>query len=111
LQRFLRRITAANLHGLVRLCAAEPTQERYWPTLTALEGSQAVIEEHFDDHDIVELVDAVAFASGGEFESMEFNIEQLSEEFVHPVRQMLDHSGVVFDNEQHQPNVAADNAE
>jgi len=49
LGEFAGRITRAQLHGAVRLDSGDPDGERPWPGLTALDGSQAVLEEHFLD--------------------------------------------------------------
>jgi len=58
LRSFGTRIARAGLRGRVKLRPADPADDCYWTTLTALEGSQAVIEEHFSDRDLLELVDA-----------------------------------------------------
>lgn len=109
LQRFSARIEAARLRGLVRLRPADPDEERFWATLTALEGNQSVLDEHFADHELIELADAISFVSDGEFDEMDFYLEELAEKFLMPVRQMLEHSGVVFDLAAIQPNVTTDN--
>ena len=54
LQRFAARIEAGKLSGLVRLRPADPSEERFWATLTALEGNQSVLEEHFADHELID---------------------------------------------------------
>src|SRR5688500_15637874 len=66
LQKFSARITRAQLDGRVTLAHAAPQAERYWASLTALDMNQSVIEEHFTDHDVMELADVVSFVAGNE---------------------------------------------
>ncbi len=109
LQRFAARIEAGKLSGLVRLRPADPSEERFWATLTALEGNQSVLEEHFADHELIELADAITFVGEGEFDELDFYLEDLAEKFLQPARQMLQHSGVVFDLSPEKTNVFTDN--
>jgi hypothetical protein len=103
LQHLARRIATANLHGLVRLEPAHPDEESYWPSLTALEGNQSVIEEHFTDQDIMELAESLSF-SMGDFDFFEFRLEELNEQHVLPIRQLLEQSGIVVDAVAEQQN-------
>lgn len=111
LQLFTARIANANLRGLVRLRSADPTDERFWASLTALEGNQSVIEEHFTDHELMKLADAVSYAGEGEFGEIDFRLEELGEQYLQPLRHALSHAGVVIDAECAQPNFAPDGAD
>ena len=97
LTRLAERVTAARLHGLVHLRQAGGDDEPHWASLTALEGNQSVIEEHFDDDDLMALADAIVFAIGHEFAEIEFNLEELSGKYVAPLRHALDKAGVAID--------------
>jgi len=98
LTRLADRVAAVRLHGLVRLRQAGGDQEEpHWASLTALEGNQSVIEEHFDDDDLMALADAIAYAVGHEFAEIEFNLEELSGKYVAPLRHALDKAGVAID--------------
>jgi hypothetical protein len=111
LRRLSARIAAANLHGLVKLRPADPDDDCFWTTLTALEGNQSVIEEHFSDQELLELADAISCATDSEFTELEFRLEELGDQFVAPLRSALEDAGVILDLVPDQPNVAADNAE
>jgi len=98
LTRLATRVAAARLHGLVHLRQAGGDQEEpHWASLTALEGNQSVIEEHFDDDDLMALADAIVFAVGHEFPEIEFNLEELSGKYVAPLRHALEKAGVAID--------------
>lgn len=109
LQRVAARIENVRLRGLVRLRPADPSEERFWATLTALEGNQSVLDEHFADHELIELADAISYVGEGEFDEVDFYLEDVAEKFLAPVRQMLEHSGVAFDLSAIEPNVTTDN--
>lgn len=111
LDRFATRIANANLRGLVKLRPADPSEERFWATLRALEGNQSVLEEHFADHELIEFADAMAFAAEEEFTELDFRLEELGEKFLLPLRHMLELSGIEIDVAREEPNVAADNSE
>jgi uncharacterized protein YgfB (UPF0149 family) len=97
LTRLADRVAAARLHGLVRLRQAGGEEEPHWASLTALAGNQSVIEEHFDDDDLMALADAIAYAVGHEFSEIEFNLEELLGKYVAPLRHALDKAGVAID--------------
>lgn len=92
---FAARIAQARLHGLVALRPADPAGEPAWPTLTALEGSQAVLDEHFLDEEVVELADILEFL-GEEVPSdgLAFRLEELESRFRSALRRELESSGV-----------------
>ena len=52
LGEFAARIARARLRGAVSLEPGDPAGEQPWPGLTALEGSQAVLAEHFLDEEV-----------------------------------------------------------
>ena len=97
LKRIAARVAIARLHGPVRLQSAAPAEERYWPTLVALEGHQSVIEEHFSDEDILNLADSIAFAREGEFSEIEFELSNLEQNYVAPLRRTLAEAGINLD--------------
>lgn len=98
LTRLAKRVAAARLHGLVQLRQAGGGQEEpHWASLTALEGNQSVIEEHFSDDDVMALADAVAYAVPGGLSEVEFKLEELPGKYVAPLRRALDQAGVAID--------------
>jgi hypothetical protein len=99
------RITQARLQGLVRLQPAEPAVEHPWPVLTALEGRQSVIDEHFTDENVAELADLLSFIRGEDPVDATFRLEDLGVQFAAPLRQQLEEAGVEFEPDT--PQVAA----
>jgi hypothetical protein len=99
LREFATRIARAQLRGDVHLQQAEAEAGRYWASLTALAGSQSVIEEHFTDEDLMDLADLIAFVTGETQLDLTFRIEQLAERFVTPLRLQLEQAGVIIDEE------------
>jgi len=99
LQRLAARVTRAKLRGRVRLQPADPRAERYWPTLTALEGHQSLIEEHFSDEELMELADAAVLVVEADYEAVEFALEEMADHFVAPLRSALEQAGVALDLE------------
>jgi hypothetical protein len=94
LDDFARRIARGRLVGPVTLEPADTDAGRYWATLTAREGSQAVIEEHFADEDLMDLADIIAFVRGAEEATVTFRLEDFAANFVAPVRAALEREGV-----------------
>jgi hypothetical protein len=78
LGEFAGRVARAQLTGEVNLRQGTPEVGIGWATLTAHEGSQSVVEEHFTEEEI-------------------FRLEELTERFVVPLRRELEGRGVVFD--------------
>jgi hypothetical protein len=93
----VNRITGAGLHGLVRLQSADPATERCWPVLTALEGSQSVIEEHFTDENILALADLLGFLTGEEGVDTTFRLEDMTARFLQPLQLKLEQAGIALD--------------
>ena len=99
LTRLATRVAAARLHGLVQLrqAGSGDQEEPHWASLTALEGNQSVIEEHFDDDDLMALADAIVFAIGHEFGEIEFKLEELLAKYAAPLRHALQKAGIAID--------------
>src|SRR5690606_240224 len=92
-----KRIALADLHGPVRLLPINPEAERFIPQLIALRGSQAVLEEHFDEGDLLRLADALTFFSEDGVDEFEFRLEELSARYGAPLRDSLVSAGVELD--------------
>ena len=103
LSDFTKRIMRAQLSGKVRLKQAEPNAERYVTSLTAMNGSQAVIEEHFTDDDLMDLADVIAYVTSEYDIDLTFRLEELGIRFLVPLRAQLVHAGIVFDHEYPAP--------
>lgn len=97
LRGFGRRIARAGLCGRVTLRAADPDNDVFWAQMIALEGSQAVIEEHFTDEDLCDLADAVSFVTGQEDFEVTFRLEEFCDHFVAPLRSALEEAGIEID--------------
>ena len=97
LQRVAERVNRAQLCGLVNLRQPDADEGRLWATLTALEGRQSVLEEHFNDEDIMEIADAVAFVRGVACLDIMFRLEAMMAEFLVPLEAELKHAGVELD--------------
>jgi hypothetical protein len=97
LTSFADRVARAGLTGEVRLHETDSEAEGYGASLTALQGSQAVIEEHFTDEDLLDLAELVAYATDCEEVDLTFRIEELADVFVHPLRRELAQAGVALD--------------
>ena len=99
-----RRIETNRLGGLVRLLAVDPTVERYAPQLIALSGSQAVLDEHFDETDLVRLADALAFASSTPGTEFDFRLEDMFSRYSPALRSALQGAGVELNEEVKMPD-------
>jgi len=93
------RIARARLGGLVRLQPADPALAHSWPVLTALEGRQSVLEEHFTDEGIAELSSLLIFLLGEEGADTTFRLEDMTAQFLAPLRNQLQLAGVDLENE------------
>lgn len=96
LRDFAARVERAGLRGRVTLKPVNPDEESYCVSLTALEASQSVIEEHFSDEDLVVLADVLGYATGHPTHELTFPIDQL-DEFAAPLRHDLEQAGVMLD--------------
>jgi hypothetical protein len=85
------------LRGSVTVRHAAPEEERYWASLTANEGAQSVLEEHFSDEDVMELADLLTFLNCSDALEVTFSLEELAERFLAPLRAELAREGVVID--------------
>lgn len=97
LRGFAVRIGRARLRGEVNLKQAVPDEDRFWASLTAIDFSQAVIEEHFTDEDVMELADLLGFIAGTDSLDATFRLENLAETFLGPLRRELERAGVAID--------------
>lgn len=97
LSEFAGRIARAQLRGKINLKQASSDTDECWASLTALEGNQSVIEEHFTDEDLMDLADAIAFTTGESNLDLTFRIEELPEKFLAPLRLQLEQSNVAID--------------
>lgn len=86
-----RRIRRARLRGSVRLSGLTHSCA---PQLLALTGSQAVLEEHFDDADLVRLADALGFVAGADTPEFEFRLESMMAVYGRSLRDELHAAGV-----------------
>lgn len=97
LSDFARRVARAHLAGNVRLQTAAPEAQRYYPTLTALEGNQSVIEEHFSDEDLLDFADVLTYVSNENQLDLVFRLDELEIRFLIPLREELAKAGVALD--------------
>jgi len=91
------RIARGRLRGPVSLKRADDEAGRPWPSLTALLGHQSVIDEHFSDEDIVDLVDVLTYALDVQGPEIVFDLEDVAARFQRPVRLELLRAGVQVD--------------
>jgi hypothetical protein len=98
LSDFAERIARARLTGRVTLQHASADVERYWASLTAIDGNQSVIEEHFSDADIMDLADVIAFTTRSDELDLTFRLEDAAETFLVPMRAELSRAGIAIDS-------------
>lgn len=99
LSGYATRIERARLSGLVNLKSAAADEETCWASLTALEGNQSLIEEHFTDEDLMDMTDAIAYITASDVVDLTFQIQHFADMFVTPVRAVLEQSGISVDAE------------
>src|SRR5690348_6809590 len=95
LENIVHRVAFARLHGWVEIRPGDADGAQPWPSLTALEGSQAVLEEHFLDEEIVELADILGFL--GEplpNDGLRFRLEELASRYLPQLRRELEAAGI-----------------
>ena len=63
-------------------------------------GSQAVLEEHFTDGDVLRLADAVGDVTGRLEFDLTFPLEELASRFLAPLRQQLLQAGIELDDHE-----------
>lgn len=97
LGEFAARIARARLHGAVALRPGDPFSGQPWPGLAVLQGSQAALEEHFLDEEIVELTDILAFL-GEEVDGdgLTLRLEDLAGRFLPALKRELEAAGVTL---------------
>lgn len=101
LQYTSMRIAAAGLHGTVRLLQSDPDEEESpSAVLTSDEIRSSILEEHFTDDDLLELAEAVAYATDSDYADVEFRIETLGELYAAPLLENLKKAGVTVDIEE-----------
>jgi hypothetical protein len=99
LQHASLRIAAAGLRGTVHLRQDDPDDEADapWATLTSDEIRASVLEEHFTEDELIELAEALAYATDSSHADLEFQIETLGETYAAPLMEILQKSGVKID--------------
>lgn len=93
-----QRIQRGGLHGPVRFLGIDPAAERFVPQIIALAGSQAVLDEHFDEADLVKWSDALAYVSDEASTEFEFRLEELMGRFSPALEDTLLRAGVQLDS-------------
>lgn len=97
---FARRAARAGLCGAVGVSPADLAADRPWAELTALDGAQSVLEEHFLESELAELAEVLAFvreeAGAAEFT---FQWEDLTRRFQPALRRELERAGVAVEAE------------
>jgi hypothetical protein len=103
LRDFTSRISRAGLRGAVTLRGGDPATELPWPELAAEEGSQAAIEEHFLDEDVIELADILAFLHDtNHLGSLSFRLQDLGPRYLPQLRHELEIAHIALDGEESQ---------
>ena len=102
---FAARIARARLRGAVTLHGGDPAADQPWPRLVADEGSQAALEEHFLDEDVIELADILAFLhEAGPITELSFRIEDIGPRYLSRLRHELELAHIVPGRETPEPN-------
>lgn len=96
-KRFADRAQRAGLRGRVCLRPANLTAEHYWASLSAVDGAQSVVEEHFSEEDVMDLADAVAYAIEGDYHEIVFPLERMHARLVVPLQLLLAQAGITID--------------
>ena len=101
-EQFALRIARGGLRGEVTLHLFRPDADcPSPPTLIANQGNQSVLEEHFTDHDILELADLIEFLVTDEgVSSVTFRLEDFEDSFLSKLRHELVQAGVEIAGEQ-----------
>lgn len=92
---FMTRCGRAGLRGSFVLRDGDAADGLPWPTLVAEDSSQAVLEEHFVEEDIVELGDIFAFVNGGgRVAERRFRLAEIEQSIRPALRRELQAAGV-----------------
>lgn len=94
LRAFAERFARAGIAGRVRLQSTSPDDDRFIPTLTALDANQSIIEEHFTEEDAIELTDLIGFISGEDDIDLTLTAREFTETLLPPVRFELESKGI-----------------
>lgn len=94
LSEFARRLARAGLHGRADLRPARPREDRFYATLLIDGASAAVIEEHFTEEYLTELIDVLAFVHPGAEEGWSITPEELTVGLLPVLRRELEAAGV-----------------
>ncbi len=98
IRRLGDRVANARLSGRVRLRPITVGDDPQPATLTALTGNQSVIDEHFSDEDVLQLVDSLEFALESNFSELEFELDEMAATYAPPLLEALLCAGVVLDD-------------
>jgi hypothetical protein len=90
---FARRMRTLGIQGTITLQPAVPEQGFYVPVLHAERCNRSVLEEHFTDEDLLELVDVLAFVAPIQGPAR-FRMESFDELFLAPVARELHLHGI-----------------
>jgi hypothetical protein len=107
LVEFARRIHRARLRGTVCLRQTGPDADQFWASLTMLDGSQAVLEEHFADEDIMDFAEVISHVTSESELDVTFPIERLEERFLEPLLHRLTKAGITIDHDGAPPAVSS----
>lgn len=95
LGEFAARLRRAGLHGTLTLELPDDESERFWPTLVAHAVAPSLVEEHFLDEEILELVDVIAFLrEEGEPAAETFSLAAIEDQWRPRLRERLRRAGV-----------------
>ncbi|MFA6960493.1 MAG: hypothetical protein WC205_07070 [Opitutaceae bacterium] len=98
LQHAANRIAAVGLTGTVRLTQSDPDAEGApWAVLTSEEIRASVLEEHFTEEDLLEIADAIGYATDSGCVDVDFLIETLGDAYATPLLRSLRKEGVTLD--------------
>lgn len=95
LGEFSARLRRAGLLGALTLELPDDENERFWPALVAHGAAPSLVEEHFLDEEILELVDVFAFLrEEGEPVGDTFSLATIEERWRPRLRERLQRAGV-----------------
>lgn len=104
LGEFSARLRRAGLLGALTLELPDDENERFWPALVAHGAAPSLVEEHFLDEEILELVDVLAFLrEEGEPVDDTFSCESIDRCWRPRLRERLRQEGVTGIHESPPP--------